>query len=68
MRDILEEAPPTVPQPFDEGFYESIEEEGLEVAAEPKRHPSVVRSQSSLGSHSSSVRTRSVARAEHEES
>lgn len=68
MRDIPEGAPPTVVQMFNEGFFEFAEKEDSDAAAEPKRPPSAMRSQSSSGSRNSGVKTRSDARAEREES
>lgn len=53
---------------FDEGPSEFVEEEDSDTAVESKRPPSTTRSQSTSNSCSSGVRTRSVARAEREES
>lgn len=47
-----------------EGIFEFAEEEDSDTAAEPKRLPSAVLSQSTSSSCSSGVRTRSIARAE----
>lgn len=59
---------PTIAQLFDEVFCEFAKEENSEAAAEPKRPPSADLSQSSLGSRSSGVKTRSVTKTEREES
>lgn len=55
-------------QSFDEGLSEFAEEEDSDTAVESKRSPSTALSQSTSSSCSSGVRTRSVARAEREES